>query len=169
MRQAAISSNPLPKCVPLAWYRGMKNLPGTRTLRGPATIKGSLRPFYQHAWPADLPPYCQICGEKFRTGWNLQIGPNRIGRTLRKVAYFSFLPCMLGFIFLPDLLFHAFGDWIDDHVGWLTFLVFVAPMLLGIASFFTPITRHVACKKCGWSRDFPRLKPAIIPPPQVSS
>lgn len=137
-------------------------------MKGPSTIKGNMRPFYQHVWPEDLPPQCQICGEKFRTGWNLTIGPNRIGRNLRKAAYWSFLPCMLGFIFLPDLLFHMFGDWIDDHVGWLTLSVFTAPMLIGIASFFTPITRHVECKKCGWNRDFPGLKAKPIPPPQVS-
>ncbi len=146
---------------------GMKNIPSVRTLKGPSTIKGSMRPFYQHAWPDDLPPHCSLCGTEFRTGWNISVGPNRIGRFLRKAAYWSFLPSVLGFLVLPDLLSRMLGGWFVDQQGLLTLFMLVAPILLATASFFTPITRHLECKKCGWNRDYPGVKPTPIPPPQA--
>jgi hypothetical protein len=148
----------------------MKNLSPHRTFRGPSTIKGSMRPFYQHPWPGDLPPQCSVCGTEFRTGWNLSIGPNRIGRFLRKAAYWAVLPgFFLGFI-LPAAIPGIYDAMHEKHAAWLFLFVTFAPApLLFIASQFTSITRHVACKKCGWNRDYPGAKPTPIPPPEKSS
>lgn len=142
---------------------GMRNLSPHRKFRGTSTVKAAFRPHYQREWPKDLPEGCQICGTGFRMGWNLQMVPNRMGRWLRKAAYVSFLPCLVA----PFFVMSYFPNWLQGLSGsrgwWLFFgFMFFPPMAMSLASLFTPIVRHVACKKCGWNRDYPVVKPETI-------
>ncbi len=137
----------------------MKNFAPHRKFRGATTIQPTVRPFYQHPWPEDIPSQCQICGTKFSLGWNLRVGPNRIGRFLKKAAYIGFLPCLFGPFLLAFLLPDMIKDLLPgDAWGWLFVGMFFAPLMFVSLSFFMPISRHVACKKCGWNHDYPPLK-----------
>lgn len=142
----------------------VKNLSPHRKFVGPATIKSSLRPFYQHAWPKDLPSECPVCGTGFRTGWNLEVEPNRIGRFLRKAARLSFLPCMIGAFIVPLLFDGIFGDWLNQYGGYYFLFMFLTSPVLGAASFLAPIRRHVVCKKCDWNHDYLPGEHTPIPP-----
>jgi hypothetical protein len=137
----------------------MDNLSPKWKFTPPSNEKPSLRPFYQHTWPKDLPTECQICGTAFRTGFNLQIGPNRIGRLLKKAAYISFLPCLALPFFAISFFPYVFYGLRGNHGWWLFFaIMFLPPLTMLLLSLFTPIVRHVECKKCGWSRDYPGMK-----------
>lgn len=112
---------------------------------------------------------CPICGTEFRAGWNLEVEPNRIGRFLRKAAYWSFLPCL----FIGPALFSWFSGTLDglrgNHAWWLFFFLMFAPSpLLFLASVFMPIRRHVECKKCGWNHDYAPGNLTPIPTPKGS-
>ena len=138
---------------------GMDNLPGTKTLKSPPTIKGSMRPFYQHPWPTDLPTQCPVCGNTFRTGWNIEVDHGKIGRFLKNASIYSVVPCVLG----------AFPVAIGFSSGWVFFGMIFAPALLYLASLLLPIRRRVECRKCPWSKDYPPGKttpilPAKAPP-----
>jgi len=138
----------------------MENLSPHRKFRGSALQKPGFRPFYKHKWPEDLPSKCDMCGFIFRTGWNLQIGPNRIGRFLKKAAKISFLPCFIALFAIPSILQHFFPALeIDERltVSFILTMIFLPPVMF-FMSLFAPITRHVQCKKCDWSRDYPGLK-----------
>ncbi len=145
----------------------MRNLTPHRRFKAPPRVKASFRPFYKRPWPEDLPSECAVCGTAFRTNWNLQIGPNRIGRLLRKVSYYSLLPCLIGAFVLP-LLFESIVRKFTDGNGGLWFFALIAtPPLLAFLALVMPLRRHVECKKCGWNRDFqpfPPPKPDSTPP-----
>lgn len=146
----------------------VKNLSPHRKFLGPATIKASMRPFYQHPWPTDLPTQCPICGTGFTTGWNIKIGPNRIGRFLRKAAKLSILPCMIGAFVVPLLFSGFFPEWLSENGGWYFLFMLLTAPVLGAASLLTPIRRHVECRKCPWNHDYPPGKPTPIPLPKES-
>ena len=132
-------------------------------------MKGAFRPFFQHPWPEDLPSQCPVCGTEFRTGWNIIIGPNRIGRFLHGAAYWSFLPCLFIAPALSCLFPGMYDGMRSNHAAWLFFfLMFGPPPLLLVASKFTPILRSIECMKCDWHHDYPPGKPAPIPPAQDS-
>jgi len=158
-----------------AWDRRlMKRPPAARSERqmspqwkfrdGTGTHADS-RPFYEQPWPADLPESCQVCGTKFRFGFNLSSGPGRIGRFLRKIAYVGFLPCLLlGFV-LPGIFPGLYRGFNESHAWWLFFgIMFLPPMLLGGLSAMMPASRHLECMKCGWNRDYNPL-----PLPKIDS
>ena len=138
----------------------MENLSPHRKFRGPALLQPGFRPFYQHKWPEDLPSKCDMCGFKFRAGWNLQIGPNRLGRFLRKAAKISFLPCFIALFAIPLILDHFLPDLKIDELltVWFILTMIFLPPVMFFASLFMPITRRVECLKCDWSRDYPGLK-----------
>ena len=133
---------------------GMESHPGVKILKGPSTIKGSMRPFYQHAWPTDLPTQCPICGNTFRTGWNIEVDHGKIGRFLKSTSIYSVGPCLLG-AFPLAILFSS---------GWVFFGLLFAPLLLFLASLLMPIRRRVECRKCPWSKEYPPGKTTPIPP-----
>jgi len=136
----------------------VKNLSPHRTFKGPAGIKASFRPYYQHAWPDDLPPQCPECDTAFRTSWNLDVVPNRFGRNMRKIAYYSFAPGLFLAFFVPSV-FPSVAKLFDGLlVGWLFAILVLGPPLLAILTFFMPLRRHVECKKCGWNKDYKPLK-----------
>lgn len=97
---------------------------------------------------------------EFRYGWNLTIGPGKIGRIMRATAYYGFLPCLvIGFI-LPSI-FPEFYAAVSKGWWLFFFMMFGPPFVLGGLSVIMPGSRLVHCKKCGWKRDFPLRK---IPP-----
>lgn len=138
----------------------MEDLSPHRKFRGPALQKPGFRPYYELKWPEDLPSKCDVCGFKFRAGWNLQIGPNRLGRFLRKAAIISFLPCLIALFAIPVILDHFFPalEINDQLTGWFLLTMIFLPPVLYFVSLFMPITRRVQCMKCDWSRDYPGLK-----------
>ncbi|QTN33811.1 hypothetical protein HZ994_16320 [Akkermansiaceae bacterium] len=145
----------------------MKNLSPHRKFRGVSTIEPSMRPFYRRKWPEDLPKSCPICGAEFvSTGWNIKVGPNRIGRVLRNAAKWAFLPCMLGAFVVPILFDRFIGDWLSEYGGQYFLVMISIPALLGFASLLTPIRRTLECKQCGWNRDYQVGKTTPIPPPK---
>lgn len=138
----------------------MENLSPHRKFKGPDLLHPGFRPFYEFKWPEDLPPKCDMCGFKFRPGWNLQIGPNRVGRFLRTAAKKSFLPCLIALFAIPVVLNHFFPALkINDQLTqWFILTMIFLPPVMYFTSMFTPLTRRVQCFKCDWSRDFSSLK-----------
>jgi hypothetical protein len=136
----------------------VKNLSPHRKFKGPQGVKASFRPYYRQTWPPDLPEDCQICGTKFRQGFNLRIVSGYAGRILKKVAYAIILPSML----LPFAISHFFPDLIVGRAGGFAFLFFMffPPAILGFLSAVMPRSRFFECKKCGWNRDY-----KLLPPP----
>jgi len=123
-------------------------------------------PFHIQPWPDDLPDKCGICDTEFRFGFNLTIGPGKIGRILRGIAHFGFLPFLLlgGFI-IPVIFPDFFRSLRGSHGWWVIFGgMFIPPMFLGSLSVFMPQTRLVECKKCGWSHDYKIRNTDHLPP-----
>ena len=141
----------------------MENLSPHRRFRGASYVEPLRGHRYHHPWPKDLPKACEICGTEFRSGWNLEITPNRIGRILGKSAKLAFIPCVIGAFVVPLLFSGIMQDFMQDYGGWYFFGLILTPALLGFASLFAPIKRHVECKKCGWNRDYPVPKLTPIP------
>lgn len=138
----------------------MDNLSPHRKFKGPALQEPGFRPFYEFKWPDDLPSKCDMCGFKFRAGWNLQIGPNRLGRFLKKASVISFLPCLAALFVIPMILEHLFPAMeIDERITvcFILTMIFLPPVMF-FSSLFMPIIRRVECKTCNWSRDYPSLK-----------
>lgn len=153
-------SNPLSPLRDRVQISDMENLSPHRKFRGPALQEPGFKPFYEQKWPKDLPSKCDICGFKFRPGWNLQIGPNRVGRFLRKASIQSFLPCWIALFAIPAILEYFFPNMkLNEEltVSFILTTIFLPPVMF-FMSLFAPITRRVQCKKCDWSRDFPGLK-----------
>lgn len=119
-------------------------------------------PFYLRPWPDDLPEKCGNCGTEFRFGFNLTIGPGKMGRILRGIAYCGALPfLLLGGFMIPVGFPEFFGNLRGNHTWWAIFGgMFLPPMILAGISAIMPRTRLVECKKCGWSHDynFPKLR-----------
>lgn len=138
----------------------MENLSPHRTFKGPAIQKPGFQPFYEHKWPDDLPSKCDMCGFKFRPGWNLQIGPNQAGRFLRKASKILTFTCYPALFLIPTILDHFFPDLeINESLTGIFILTMIfLPPVTFFLSLFSPITRRVQCLKCDWSRDFPGLK-----------
>lgn len=125
------------------------------------------RGLYEHPWPSNLPESCEICGTKFRTGFNLTHGAGRIGRILRKTAYVGFLPCLFIGFFSPGLFPSLYKGISENHSFWIFFgTMFIPPLFLAGLSCLMPSSRHVECKKCGWNRDY---KPLPLPKLDTSS
>lgn len=142
----------------------MRYLSPHRKFKGASYVAPLMRNRYQRQWPEDLPNQCQICGTKFRAGWNIKVGPNRAGRILRKSAKLSIVPCMFG-VFVVPLLFGDFlHNWLREFGGLYVLILIFTPALIGFVSLLTPISRHLACKKCGWNQDFPPEKTTPLPP-----
>jgi hypothetical protein len=141
----------------------MKNLSPHRRFRGASYVEPLMHNHYQRPWPEGLPNQCQICGTKFRAGWNIEIGPNRIGRILRKSAKLSILPCMFGVFILPHVVGGFLDNWLAEYGGWYVLVMLFTPAVLGFASLFAPISRHLVCKKCGWNQDYPPPNTTPIP------
>ncbi len=137
---------------------GMKNLSPHRSFKAPQKLDSNFRPYYQRPWPEDLPDRCEECDNLFRFGWNLTMGPNRLGRFFKKASYVSFLPCLLGTFVVPYLLAKIFVNVNSGVWAFVAYLIFLAPLYLVITSLFMPVCRHVECKNCGWNRDFPIFK-----------
>lgn len=114
-------------------------------------------------WPDDVPSECEACGTKFRSGFNLSIGPGKLGRRLLNGAYFGFPP-FLAIAFIVPLVFpDAFRDVSDKgFIAWLVCAMLFPPMILAGLSMIMPRSRLLECKECGWSRDYKIPKP--IPP-----
>lgn len=102
-----------------------------------------------------------MCGTKFRRNFNLAYGPGKIGRKMKSIAYWSFLPCIVIGLILPGIFPDLYGGMRSSPSWWLLFgSMFIPPALIGVISALMPISRHLQCKKCGWSRDY---KPAPLP------
>lgn len=155
--------NPLSYRREMDHIPAMENLSPHRKFRGPALQKPAFKPFYEHKWPEDLPSKCHTCGIKFRAGWNLLIGPNRLGRILRQAAKISFLPCFIALIAIPSILDHFFPALIIDErlTTWFILTMIFLPPVMFFVSLFMPITRRVECLKCDWSHDYPSLKASL--------
>ncbi|QTN31776.1 hypothetical protein HZ994_05360 [Akkermansiaceae bacterium] len=122
--------------------------------------------FLSRPWPDDLPDKCGVCGTVFRHGFNLSMGPGKIGRILRNTAYYGFIPFLLLGGFIIPGLFPEFTRNLRGNQGWWVVFggMFFPPMLLGALSVVMPQSRLVLCKKCGWSHDYKLPKPAPLPP-----
>lgn len=132
----------------------MRNLTPHRRFKGVSNYKASFRPYYRRPWPKDLPPQCTICGTAFITGFNLDIGPSKLGRLLRSAAFYGIMPCFFGSFLIPALISY-FIDGFDHSEGALIFLgMLFLPAILVFFSFVAPIKRRVECKKCGWQKYF---------------
>ncbi|MGJ8642355.1 MAG: hypothetical protein ACSHX9_03015 [Luteolibacter sp.] len=132
----------------------MRNLTPHRRFKGVSNYQASFRPYYRRPWPKDLPPECTICGTAFIAGFNLDVGPNKIGRILRSAAFYGFMPCLIGSFAIPYILSYFFEGF-DTGTGGLIFAgLLFTPVILSISSFVMPIKRRVECKKCGWEQYF---------------
>jgi len=121
---------------------------------------------YTRPWPEDIPEKCGVCGTRFIHGFNLSVGPGKVGRVLRRIAYFGFLPFLLlgGFV-LPVLLPEFFKSLRDNHQSWAVLgMMFFPSLIFGILSVLMPVSRRVQCKKCGWLRDYKLPKPVSLTP-----
>ncbi|MBG7607583.1 MAG: hypothetical protein IZT59_06110 [Verrucomicrobia bacterium] len=145
----------------------MKNLTPHRSFKGTSLVRSAFRPHYEHPWPADLPASCEDCGTQFRRNFNITHGPGRIGRVLRKIAYYGFLPGMIVGIILPSIIPGLLDVMGEHQPSWLFFgLPILGPLILRVLSLCMPLSRHLMCKKCGWNRDYKSLpnpkRPAAI-------
>jgi hypothetical protein len=62
---------------------------------------------------------------------------------------------------LPFAIVHFSPDLIVGRAGGFAFVFFMffPPAFLGVISVVMPRSRHLECKKCGWSRDYKTLPP----------
>ena len=121
--------------------------------------------FFEREWPSDLPESCQVCGTKFRTGFNISHGPGKTGRILRTTAYFSFLPCLVLGPIITSLIPGMYDGFRGSQGWWMLFgSMFIPPLFLAGLSVIMPLSRHLECKKCGWDRDYKPLPPPKLDP-----
>ncbi|MGJ8642354.1 MAG: hypothetical protein ACSHX9_03010 [Luteolibacter sp.] len=140
----------------------MKNLSHLR-FKGTTRAETSFRPYYEQPWPSDLPESCQICGTKFRRNFNLTYGLGQVGRRMKAIAYWGFLPCMVIGLVLPGIFPELYGGMRSSGSWWLLFgSMFIPPALLGGLSATMPTSRHLECKKCGWNRDYETARLPLI-------
>lgn len=136
----------------------MRNLTPHRRFKGVSNYKATFRPYYRRPWPSDLPPQCTICGTKFITGFNLSIGPSKIGRILKKAAFYGIVPCFFGAFAIPATILHFAHEMNDGISAILLSLIFFGmlfmPAILIFFSAVMPIKRRVECKKCRWEKYF---------------
>ena len=126
----------------------------------PGNIKGCLRPNYEFEWPQDLPSRCEMCTNEFKVSSNLKFEPARAARILRKISKISLISSLSGYA-LIYLVVAVFGTGNSILQAWiacvaiLAFLLILSSPILFFISIFLPEVRHLECKQCGWSRDFP--------------
>lgn len=154
----------------------MKRFTAFQNIPEPGAIHASFSPYYEFDWPEDLPSRCGICGSEFRVRINLQFGPRRNSRILRKISIISLLTAVLAFLFVvASLASLAILNFDNSFVGTaiilittLGFILLIAAPVMFFISIFTPDVRHLVCKQCGWSQDYPLLKTDLKLPKQDS-
>jgi len=142
----------------------MEDLSPHRKFKGALTKQPLMGQYYEHPWPEDIPNPCQVCGTPFRYGFNMRIGPNRVGRILKKAAYVSALPALFSPFLLISVVDRLRDHPLNEYAAIICILNIAMPIFFLLGSFFMPISRHVHCKKCGWQKDFPILKLPVSPP-----
>ncbi|WP_193212716.1 hypothetical protein [Luteolibacter marinus] len=121
----------------------------------------SYDPFASTPWPDDLPSRCPNCGHGFNCAANLKVGPGRLGRFFRWLAWWSMLPWIPAvFVLLARGMVASFGPGSGGGVAMVG--LFLLPVgLFGTIALFMPNSRRVRCFACKYSRDFKALPKSL--------
>jgi hypothetical protein len=111
----------------------------------------------EQPWPDDLPACCPVCGGKFKTSLNFVIGPGRISRALKAIAWGMMVPWM---IVATVLALGMLGPGRSGGYA-IVGMIFIPPALLAIASGLFPLSRRVTCNVCGWRMEY-SMKPKAM-------
>jgi hypothetical protein len=142
----------------------MENLSPHRRFRGCSNYEPSFQPMYRHPWPKDLPAQCSMCGTAFIMGFNLTTGPSRASRFLKIGAMYAIIPCWLGALILPRVLYPALKKFgLEDYSLLPFFPLIFTPAIMVFLSVILPNKRRLECKKCGWDKYY-----KTSPPPDLS-
>lgn len=109
---------------------------------------------FEHPWPNDIPSSCPLCGNEFRTGINLAVGPGRAARLVKCIAHGMILPWMLIAVVLL-LCFDMPNGGLAGGYAILGFM-FIPSLIMAILGSLLPTSRRVSCK-CGYHKDYSAL------------
>jgi len=100
------------------------------------------------AWPDHLPEKCPCCGHHYDIRINLEIGPNRLGRFLRRFAPFMAVTALL-----TSMILLATADGsrtAPTEAGFARALFMIAPaVVLHALAGTLPKKTRLSCHKCG--------------------
>ena len=102
-------------------------------------------------WPIGIPDHCEHCGNGYDIRFALEIGPNRLGRFLRKIAPWMTI-VMLVLMFSTKLAFLS----LDGTGAAMAFAValLVPSIILWIIGGLLPTKARVYCFRCDRSDFF---------------
>jgi hypothetical protein len=159
MADQAIRMNPLSSSPCLTNILDVKRFTAFQNIPEPRTIEASFRPQYEYIWPEDLPTHCEICGNEFRVSENLQFGPSKATKLLKKACKMTMTISLSAFsmIVIIVAIFGISNPYVQTGISVIAIsacILFVASPVIFFSSLFIPNVRHLECKKCDWSQDF---------------
>lgn len=115
-----------------------------------------MKPTLIQPWPDDLPDACPQCGKAFQYHTNLQYGPGKWARLLRKIAWAMVVPWMVAAtVIIVSIRMPNYGM----SGGWLLItLMFLPTAIIAASSLLFLDVRSVTCNACHWHGEFPLLK-----------
>ncbi len=102
-------------------------------------------------YPKDLPSCCPECGKQFRSKVNLEIGPGKVSRFLKALAYGMIVPWMIIAIVVLVTIGFPNGGFAGGYA--IVGIRFIPPALIALMSVLFPISRRINCS-CGWQKDY---------------